>query len=209
MCKIIVFFLIFTSNAFAQISVDSLLVNSIKKRLPENWQVNFERNELTIHSIYENGAYAYGCCPSNVKIPKGKKLLKWLKNDNIEERTNEIRRISDTLKIVISFEPTWSKQKIDSLIMRANSFNNEKSEKCTSIYWTSTSNKQQIPYYSPKLNSFVFFERPQAFNGIYTVEYEYGIPHLVSLENEILFIQQLVAVLLEIEESCFSCNCKK
>jgi hypothetical protein len=194
-------------------SINQRIIHQLESRITENWQVLFSNDTIKLIYVNSNGIYARGCCPKKVEIPKEKKLLKWLKNDYVTAFYPTVMKISDTFKIEITFSPTWSKEKIDSLKNIQDSINQNfkanKVEICSNNFWNSNKSKQIIPYYSEKLYCSVFFDRLSAFEGIYKVEYEFGIPRFIKIDDEILMVEQITALLLGIKETCFTCRCEE
>lgn len=212
----LIIFSLISNQIFCQVdendSIKQKIVSQLETRLPESWQVISSTSTLELIYINSDGVYARGCCPKNFEIPREKKLLKWLKNDYLTAFYPTVMKISDTLKVEITFSPTWSEEKIDSIKNIQDSvkldLKNQKVENCKNPYWLSNSSKQVIPFYSEKLNCSVFFERPSAFGGIFKVDYEYGIPRFINIDDEILIIEQMTGLILGIGETCFDCRCE-
>ncbi len=212
----LILFIIIFHQADGQVEVNDInqkIIRELESRIPETWQVLYKNDSIKLIYTNSNGIYTRGCCPGKVEIPKEKNLLTWLKNDYITAFYPTVMKISDTLKVEITFTPTWSTEKIDSIKNLQDSINQDnksnKFEICSNYNWHSNKSKQIIPYYSEKLMCSVFFDRPSAFDGIYKVEYEFGIPRFIKIDYEILMVEQITALVLGIKETCFTCRCEE
>ncbi len=196
-------------------STKLVFIEKLELRIPEAWQVEATNEGLKIFYVPENGIYAKGCCSAQIVVPTDKKLLNWLRNDYLKATETNVNKLSDTLSIQLSFMQTWSKEKLDSAMIMQDSLRREirsgrqKKEICANYFWDSNNSKQIIPFFSNVLNSAVFYDRPTAFDGIYTLDYEFGIPRFISVDEDILMIEQITALMLGINENCFTCSCKE
>ncbi len=195
-------------------SIKKEILGELQARISNipNQDVIESNDSIKITYYSENGIYQVGCCPPKFYYPKERKLLKWLRKDYLKSIESTTRFYNNNFQINISFSQIWNPKQIDSIVKIQDSLNNENRFKkigiCNNIFWSSTSSKQVIPFYSEKLNCSVFFEIPKSFGGFRELDYSFGIPHFEPFDDQIEFVSQIAALTLGIKETCINCGCK-